>query len=218
MFNKDMFRQYRKFTPGEFIICFIDTAGEGQDYNAGHFLSKTRLDIPMVLHYEGSITDVTPVLADTLNKIKDATGINPVVAYETNNGGGYELERLSRLNKYLKYTMYYQYRMNTEGRLERTDKMGYSTNAATRGPMLIELQDMIKGQLVRIYDKLTIDEMFSFVKHKTPSGWRAEAEMGSHDDLIMALGGAWQLYQTESKPVNDYEELSSYAQVTNFVV
>ena len=77
---------------------------------------------------------------------------------------------------------------------------------------------MIKGRLVKIYDKLTVDEMFSFVKHKTPSGWRAEAEMGSHDDLIMALGGAWQLYQTESKPINEYEDLTQYQQVTSFTV
>lgn len=218
MFNKDMFRQYRNFVPGEFILVFIDTAGEGQDYNAGHFLSKTRLDIPLVLHYEGSITEVTPELKDVLEKIKQQTGINPVVAYETNNGGGYEFERLSRLNKLQKYTMYYQYRMNTEGRLERSDKLGYSTNAATRGPMLIELQDMIKSNLVKIYDKLTVDEMFSFVKHKTPSGWRAEAEQGSHDDLIMALAGVWQLYQTERKPVDEFEDLNTYQQVTSFAI
>lgn len=201
MFNKDMFRQYRPFDKGEFILCFVDTAGEGQDYNAGHFLSKTRLDVPMVLHYEGSITDVTPVLKDTLELIKKQTGINPVVAYETNNGGGYELERLSRLNKLQDYSMYYQYKTDETGRLVRTEKLGWSTNAATRGPMLIALQDMIKGNLVNIYDKLTVDEMFSFVKHKTPLGWRAEAEMGSHDDLIMALAGVWQMYQTENPPV-----------------
>jgi hypothetical protein len=216
MFNKDMFRQYRNFVPGEFIICYVDTAGEGQDYNAGHFLSKTRLDIPMVLHYEGSITDVTPVLKYTLDLIKKQTGVNPVVAYETNAGGSYELERLARLNKLQSYTMYYQYKMDDTGRLMRSDKLGFSTNTATRGPMLIALQDMIKGNLVTIYDKLTVDEMFSFVKHKTPSGWRAEAEMGSHDDLIMALAGAWQLYQTENKPVNEYEDLQQYQQVTQF--
>jgi hypothetical protein len=213
IFNRDFYRQYRQFQPGEFIICYVDTAGEGQDFNAGHFLSKTRLDIPMVLHYE------TPVLMDTLNKIKDITGVNPVVAYETNNGGQYELERLSRLNRLMKYTMYYQYKTNpTTGILERTDKLGFQTNAATRGPMLTALKDMVDNQLVRIYDKLTVEEMFSFVKHKTPTGWRAEAENGAHDDLIMALGGAWQLYQTESKPVNDMEDLEVYKQVTNFAI
>jgi hypothetical protein len=200
MFSKDMFRQYRQFEPGEFIICAVDTAGEGQDWNAGQFLSKNRLDVPLVLHYEGSITDVTPELKLALELIQMQTGVNPVVAYETNNGGGYEFERLSRLNKLQKYTMYRQYKQDERGKLKHTDKLGWSTNSATRGPMLIELQDMVKNNLVRLYDKLTIDEMFSFVKHKTPLGWRAEAETGSHDDLIMSLAIAWQLYQTENPP------------------
>jgi hypothetical protein len=201
MFSKEYFRQYRDFAKGEFIICFVDTAGEGQDWNAGQFLSVDRLDVPMVLHYEGSITDVTPVLKDALESIQTQTGVNPIVAYETNNGGGYELERLARLNKLQKYTMYYQWKINPEGRLERTDKLGFNTNSATRAPMLIAMQEMVNGNLVNLYDKLTVEEMFSFVKHKTPSGWRAEAESGSHDDLIMALAGAWQLYQTEHRPV-----------------
>lgn len=200
MFSKDMFRQYRQFEPGEFIICAVDTAGEGQDWNAGQFLSKNRLDVPLVLHYEGSITDVTPELKLALELIQYQTGVNPVVAYETNNGGGYEFERLSRLNKLQKYTMYRQYKQDERGKLKHTDKLGWNTNSATRGPMLIELQDMVKNNLVRLYDKLTIDEMFSFVKHKTPLGWRAEAETGSHDDLIMSLAIAWQLYQTENPP------------------
>jgi hypothetical protein len=201
MFPKDFFRQYRKFLPGEFVLCFVDTAGEGQDWNAAQFLSKTHLDAPLVLHYEGSITDVTPVLATALNEIATQTGVSPVVAYETNNGGGYELERLSRLNKLQKYTMYKQYLMDpTTRKLQRTDKLGWNTNSATRGPMLIDGQDMINNNLVKLYDKLTVEEMFSFVKHKTPAGWRAEAETGAHDDLIMALCGVWQLYQTENPP------------------
>ncbi len=203
MFNPEFFRQYREFQPGEFVLLFVDTAGEGQDFNGGHFLSKDKLDIPLVLHYEGSITDCTPVIKDALEKIKDITGVNPVVAYEVNNGGGYELERLNRLNKYGKYTMYYQYRQSPDGAIERTDKLGWSTNAATRGPMLIALKEMVDNGLVVIYDKLTVDEMFSFVKKKTPGGWRAQAETGAHDDLIMPLAGVWQLYQTEERPLNE---------------
>jgi hypothetical protein len=203
MFNPDFFRQYRKFDPGEFVLCFVDTAGEGSDWNAGHFLSKDRLDIPLVLHFEGSITDVTPEVMKALNLIKDQTGVNPVVAYETNNGGGYELRRLERLNKYQKYTMYQQYQQQADGEIVRIDKLGWNTNSATRPPMLIDIQDMIKNQLVKIYDPLTVDEMFSFVKHKTPRGWRAEAETGAHDDLIMALAGVWQMYQTEERPATE---------------
>lgn len=202
--NMSMFRIYRKLEKGEFILLFVDTAGEGSDWNAGHCLSKNRLDIPIVMHYEGSIVDVTPQLKILLEWIYHETGVKPVVCYETNNGGGYELERLSRLNSLQHFTIYYQYKLNNEGKLERTDKMGWNTNSATRPVMLSGVEDLINNQLVTIYDEATINEGFSFVKHKTPGGWRAEAESGSTDDLIMALAGVWQLYQTENpitKPV-----------------
>jgi len=200
-----MFRFYRQPIKGEFFLVFVDTSGEGSDYNAGQFLSKSRLDVPIVMHYEGSIVDVTPQLKVILEWLYDQTGVRPVVCYETNNGGGYELERLSRLNRLQKYTMYYQYKLDNEGRLMQTDKLGWNTNSATRPAMLTGVEDLVNNMLVTIYDKPTVTEMFSFVKHKTPSGWKAEAEMGSHDDLIMSLAGAWQLYQTENPPVVRHE-------------
>ena len=43
--NMDMFRFYRELRVGEFILLFVDTAGEGSDWNAGHSLSKSNLDI-----------------------------------------------------------------------------------------------------------------------------------------------------------------------------
>jgi hypothetical protein len=199
--NMDMFRFYRELRVGEFILLFVDTAGEGSDWNAGHNLSKSNLDIPIVMHYEGSIVDVTPQLKILLEWIYLKTKVKPVVCYETNNGGGYELQRLERLNTNQNYIIYYQYKLDSEGKLHRTDKMGWNTNSATRPVMLNGVEELINNQLVTIYDEPTINEGFSFVKHKTPSGWKAEAESGATDDLIMSLAGVWQMYQTENPPV-----------------
>jgi len=214
--DKDMFKQFRKLNSGEFILVFIDTAGEGSDFNSGMFISKNRLDIPIQLSYEGSIIDVTPALKIVLEWIYKETGVKPVVCYETNNGGGYELERLSRLNRDQNYTIYYQYKLNSEGELERTDKMGWNTNTATRPVMLTGVEELVNNHLVTIYSDNTATQMFSFVKKKTPSGWRAEAETGSFDDDIMALAGAWQMYQTENPPVV-YKPQQQY-KPTNFMV
>jgi hypothetical protein len=197
-----MFRLYRTPRQGEFFVIFIDTAGEGSDFNAGQFLSKTNIDVPLVLHYEGSITDVTPKLLPVGKYLRQMTGIRPVIAYETNNGGGYELERLGRLNKDGDFIIYCQYKLDTEGKLERTDKMGWNTNSATRPVMLTGVEDVVNNGLITLYDLPTINETFSFVKKMKPGGWRAEAEDGAHDDLIMSLAGVWQLYQTES-PTSD---------------
>lgn len=203
--DKDMFKMYREPKQGEFFVIFVDTAGEGSDWNAGQFLSKTNIDVPLVLHYEGSITDVTPKLLPVGKYLRQKTGISPVIAYETNNGGGYELERLSRLNKDGDFVIYCQYKLDSEGKLERTDKMGWHTNTATRPAMLTGVEDLVNNNLVRLYDLPTINEMFSFVKKMKPGGWRAEAETSAHDDLIMALAGVWQLYQTETAPPTKIE-------------
>jgi hypothetical protein len=66
--------------------------------------------------------------------------------------------------------------------------------------MLSMLKEAIDNRLIRIYDKPTITEMFSFIISQTSSSWKAQAEQGAHDDLIMALAIAWQLYQTEHPP------------------
>ncbi len=198
--DKDMFRLYRTPGRGEFFIVFVDTAGEGSDLNSGQFLSSNNLDIPLVLSFTGSIVDVTPKLKTTLEWIQEITGIAPVVAYETNNGGGYELDRLSRLNIDNKYRIYYQYKLDTEGKLVRSDKMGWNTNTATRPIMLTGVEDVVNNHLINIYDRETVMQMFSFVKKKTASGWKAQAETGAKDDHIMSLAGVWQLYQTEKTP------------------
>lgn len=195
--DKDMFTLYRMPKKGEFFVVFVDTAGEGSDFNAGQFLSKTQIDIPMVLSFEGSIVDVTPKMKIALEWIEKVTNIAPVVAYETNNGGGYELERLSRLNTNQKYRIYYQYKLDPQGVLVRSDKMGWNTNSATRPVMLTGVEEVVNNNLVTIYHRPTITEMFSFVKKITKSGWRVEAETGAKDDQILSLAGVWQLYQTE---------------------
>jgi hypothetical protein len=64
------------------------------------------------------------------------------------------------------------------------------------------LKDAIDKRLITLYDRPTINELFSFVEVKTSTSWKAQAESGAHDDLIMSLAGAWQLYQTETPQNN----------------
>jgi hypothetical protein len=197
------FRRYRDYQDGEFYVVFADTSAGGGDWCAAQFLSKTKIDVPVVYHSPESATVMTPMLHNELETIFDKTGIAPVVAYERNNGGSFELERLSRLNRLQKYRIYTMKALDTEGRLVDTDKLGWDTNTATRPKMLQDGKEAIDGQLLRIYDKPTVTEMFSFVTRKTPGGWRVEAEQSAHDDLVMALLGGWQLYQTEQPIVKD---------------
>lgn len=198
-----MFRRYRDYARDEFYVVFADTATGAGDYCAAQFLSYQRLDIPVVYHSPESATMMTPLLHQELETIFDQTGVKPCVAYEIENGGGFELERLDRMNRNGKYTIYTRKQLDPDGKWIETDKLGWSTNSATRPKMLTELKEAIDGKLITIYDEPTVTEMFSFIRNKGNSRWRAEAEKNAHDDLIMSLAGAWQLYQSEKPPVSN---------------
>lgn len=198
-----MFRRYRPYESGEFYVVFCDTAWGGLDYCAGQFLSKNKVDVPTVYHSKTIASEMTPQIHMELERIHDETGVQPVVAFERNNGGVAEMERLATLNRNGKYRIYVE--KTNVGSTDSTQdsvKLGYTTNTATRPTMLSQLKEAIDGNLITIYDKPTVNEMFSFIISQTSSTWKAQAEVGAHDDLIMALAGAWQLYQTESPPVD----------------
>lgn len=215
------FRRYRQWKSDEFILCYADTSWGGLDYSAAQFLSADGLDVPLVYHQKGLASDMTPLLHMELERIYDATKVKPVVSYERNNGGIAELERLKSLNRLGKYRIYQQYTgIGTTDITEIDAKLGHDTNSATRPVMLAGLKDAIDNKLLIIYDKLTVAEMFSFiVKQSTTSGaWKAQAEVGAHDDLIMSLAGAWQMYQTERKPLNLKRRQPKRAQRARFHV
>lgn len=188
-------RQYRNFTEGEHILVFGDTSAGAKDYSAVQFISRQRLDVPLVYHSKKMATEMTNELMPVLEKIYDITGVKPLVAFERNNGGVFEMERLASLNRRGKYDIFM---MPTYGKwLDNDDakKLGWDTNTATRPKMLSDLKDAVDKQVLTIYDRATIEELFSFVIAKTSSSWKAQAEKGAHDDLVMSLAGAWQLFQ-----------------------
>ena len=194
-------RDYRDFKQGEFVVVFADTAAGGGDFCAAQFLSKTNLDIPLVYHKKVIATEMTPALHIKLEEIFDITKVKPVIAYERNNGGFFEMDRLASLNRSGKYVIY-RTKSNQGLKYAEKDgpKLGWDTNSATRPVMLGMAKEVIDNGLIKIYDRPTITEMFSFVEVRTSTAWRAQAESSAHDDLVMSLAGVWQLYQTE-KPL-----------------
>lgn len=193
------FRRYRDYERGEFYVVGADTAWGGTDYCVAQFLCKTKLDVPVVYHSKVLASEMTPLIHLELERIYDETGVKPVVAFERNNGGIAEVERLAVLNRQSKYIIYREKsKVGTSEATENSVKLGWTTSSATRPAMLQALKECVDNRLLRIYDKPTIAEMFSFIVSQTSSSWKAQAEQGAHDDLIMALAIAWQLYQTEN--------------------
>ena len=195
------FKQYRSIQQSEFITVGYDMAMGGADYSAVVFISKTNNDVPLIYHSKETATITTNKLLPVLQKIQKVTGIKPVLAPESNAGGTYEIDRMLNSPYAPSFTMYKQ--KTGVGMTDSPDskKYGWSTNTATRPKMLEELKNAIDNRLIAIYDETLVNEMFAFIINKTMSGWKAQAEQGSHDDLIMALSIAYQLYQTESLPI-----------------
>jgi len=193
-------RQYREIEQDEFLVCGADTSQGGNDYSTAVFISKTHLDIPLIYHSPNLATDMTNSLQPVLERIYDRTLLATVVAYESNAGGIFELERLAALNRANKYRIY---TMMTYGDVANANetKLGWSTNTATRPKMLADLKDAVDHQLLRIYDKPLINEMYSFIINKQG---KPEAESSAHDDLVMACAIAWQLQQTENPKRESY--------------
>jgi len=191
------FRIYRDLEPGEQIVVGVDTSMGLNDYCVGIFLSKDKMDIPIIYQEKVVANEMTPKIFNALEKIYSKTNVPPIVAYERNNGGVFEMERLSAMNQLNRFRVF---EMPSQS---GTPKLGWDTTSATRPKMLAELKEAIDKQLIVINDKAMIEEMFSFVLIQTSTAWKAQAERGAHDDLIMATAIAWQLQQTAQFAVLD---------------
>src|SRR5687767_9336314 len=124
-----MFRQYRSIESGEFFVVFADTSYGAGDYCAVQFLSKTKVDVPLVYHSKTIATNMTNELLPVLEKIHDIAGVKPIVAYERQNGGAFEMDRLAGLNRNNKFEIF---RMPNRGNIDNPDptKLGWDTNTA----------------------------------------------------------------------------------------
>lgn len=193
-----MWRQFRPFKSGEIIVVGVDPAAGGADYCAAQFLSKTDLDVPLVYHERTLATNMSNAIYPVLEKIFDTTGIKPIIAYERQNGGAFEMERLASMNRLGKFDLFKMPSIGFETSPE-SFRYGWDTNTSTRPAMLAQLKETIDSRVLRIYDKLTIEELYSFVIVQKSASWRAQAEQGSHDDLVMALSIAYQI-QTRHTP------------------
>jgi hypothetical protein len=198
-----MIRQYRPIKKGEFFVIGGDCSQGGIDSNWVQFLSKDKIDVPLVLEQRGVASDMTPVLHHTLEWLFDKTGVQPIVALERNMGGASEMERLRKLNRLNKYRLYLFRRVGTSKGEKLSDTLGYITDAISRPTLVGDLKVAVDNIGLKIYDEETINQLSTFIVNK--SG-KPEAAPNTHDDAVMSLAIAWQLYQTEDKILLDDDD------------
>lgn len=195
-----MFRLYRRPDRGEFFVVAVDCAQGGIDANYAQFLSKSKIDVPLVFEKHCVAAEMTPLIHDALEWIYSQTGVEPVVAFERQMGGISAMTQLQTLNRNGHYRIYQRRKLGTVHGEVLTDVLGWDTNAQTRPQMLGDLKQAIDSKLIQLYDETTIEELGKFIINKKG---RAEAAPNCHDDAVMSLAIAWQLYQTEATPTSE---------------
>lgn len=196
-----MFRLYRKLEKGEFLVGFGDCAQGGEDSNFSTFISKTRMDIPLVFQMKGVAAEATPHIRQLLEWIYDQTGVQPVFTFERNNGGASEMYNLNMTNQGGKFRLYHP---KEEDGTDK-DKLGFDTTGVTRPKMLGDWKTAFESQHIKIYDEEIIEQHQTFIVNKNG---KPEADANTHDDGVISSAGAYQLYQTENpitRPVRQRE-------------
>lgn len=198
-----MIRMFRQPKRGEFFVIGGDCSQGGIDSNWAQFISKDQTDVPIVLEQKGVAANFTPVLHQTLEWLFDKTGVQPVIALERNMGGASEMERLQQMNRLNKYRIYIMKQIGSTQGADYTPRLGWNTDTASRPRMVGDLKSAIDSKQLKIYDKETVTQAQSFIVNK--SG-KPEAAPNTHDDAVMSLAVAWQLYQTEYKVIIDDDD------------
>lgn len=160
-----------------YVIGF-DTAGTGGDSFAAHVLNNVTGEQVAVLH-------VRDIAEDEVTRQIYSLGIyynSALLAVET-NFSSYEVNELQRLGY---PRLYVQEQIDTYTHLT-VKKYGFSTTKKSRPVAISNLVSAINADISIINDIATLDEMLTFVRTED---FRAEAEAGAHDDLIMALAVA----------------------------
>jgi len=84
---------------------------------------------------------------------------------------------------------------------ETREELGFYTDVKTRPLIIDELRQAVRDEVILLSDAFTIDEMTTFVAD--PKTGKIEAEVGCHDDCVMALAianhiheGSWELVES----------------------
>jgi len=160
-----------------------DTASEG-DYSALVVLDRNTME--QVALWWGHIDEFE--LANVAYKL--GTYYNEaLIGIERNNMGVAVVKKLDELG----YKNQYRMEVLDELGMKVKDKLGWETNTRTRPILISDLNQVVFERQLIIRSSDIIGEMKSFVKG--PSG-KPEAQAGTHDDLVIATGIAYQMYKS----------------------
>lgn len=179
-----------------------DTAGEGSDWFTGHVLNaKTGKQVARLRHQMDEDLYVRQMycLGYYYQHKNLKTGIiTPALMCIESNFSSYpnkELVRLGYSNMFIR-----EKEDRYTGIMDKS--YGFKTTSITRPVIIAELVKIVRENVELIFDKLTLEEMLTFVRNEKG---RPEAQQGAHDDLVMGLAIA---YYARNQVVIDMEPIT----------
>lgn len=176
-------------TPNIYQYCIGgDTAGEGSDWFTGHVLNaKTGKQVARLRHQMDEDLYVRQMycLGYWYNHKNNRTGIiKPALMCIESNFSSYPNKELVRLGYSNLFVRTKEDRFS--GVMDKS--YGFRTTSVTRPVIIAELVKIVRESVELLNDKLTLEEMLTFVKNEKG---RPEAQQGAHDDLVMGLAIAY---------------------------
>ena len=170
----------------QYVISADVARGDGGDYSTFQVIDKKTCE--QVAEFRGRIPpdQFGILLAEAGKRFNDA------LLCPENNTFGYttvlKLVELGYKNLYFKSAKDKFNVLYSSDPSSSIGKIGFHTNAATRGPILTLLEDRLRNRTLRIRSGRLIDELKTFVW----KGNKPQAMRGYNDDLVMSLAiGVW---------------------------
>lgn len=153
-----------------------DTAGDGSDFFTAHVLDNITGKQVVKLKQKFNEIEYTMQIFCLGMYYNEA-----LIGLET-NFSTYPTNKLDEM----KYPNLYVREKEDTYQDKKEKRFGFKTTPITRPLILAELQSIVLNSIEKINDKETLEEMLKFIKNMDKKG-RPEAEVGYHDDLVMAL-------------------------------
>lgn len=188
---------YKKPKKGYPYVLAGDTAGEGSDFLTGQVIDNTTGE--QIATYRDKVDEVeyTRQIYCLGKYYKDA-----LIGIETNFSTypQLELERLGYRNFYVR---------KVEDSIPNLIKKsyGFKTTTLTRPIILGNLKRILKEHLDKINDKDTLKELLYFIKNDKG---REEAQVGYHDDLVMALAIVYYIREQQKTTIDKKQEREEF--------
>lgn len=165
---------YKDVEPSHYYVLGGDTAGDGSDNFIGEVLDNISGEQVAELSHKTD-EDLYARQMYCLGKYYNTALIGVEVNYST-----YPQKELERLE----YPLFYQRRQEDTISGRYIQKLGFNTNSVTRPVILAALVELIRDNTELFNSVEFLRECLSFIKN---AKGRPEAEIGQHDDRVMAM-------------------------------